>query len=290
MAACRDAIHKGDDVQKSIDIDGRCENTSALVVQLQTLLEGEKKFVLVFDGIDRQREAPPSFLPGIARLGEIVCCGVLTTGAYADCFKIPNLTIILIVTAPRPRFLHLAGVPHIHFLPYDRTDSITIVSRTPLTIFPENQELPGISEIEREEDDVWLWSRFCGAIWDSLGKGAARDIVTFRSTCERLWVPFVQPVRDGIVGTRDFSKSMVRNRGLFQAETALIENDVPIALIEQKGNAKRRKDLDLRKLCEHAEFTFRLQIRMNSHTTQNSFSFQPFLPLTIQHAKTRRFS
>jgi origin recognition complex subunit 5 len=87
---------------------GRCENLSALGVALGRLLEGRwegqgegdgedgdgdhemdgtggngqtdregrdegtKKFVLVFDGIDRQRDAPPTLLPALARMGEIV--------------------------------------------------------------------------------------------------------------------------------------------------------------------------------------------------------------------------
>ena len=80
--------------------------------------------------------------------------------------------------------------------------------------------------LETDEDDIWLWSRFCGAVWDSLGKSAARDIVSFRRTCEKLWTPFVKPIRDNILGTRDFSKLMVRNRGLFQGEAALIETIV----------------------------------------------------------------
>ncbi|KAL8931762.1 MAG: hypothetical protein Q9216_007080 [Gyalolechia sp. 2 TL-2023] len=54
-------------------IDGRCESISAFVVQLQLLLlERQKKFILVFDNIDRQREAAPTLLPALARLGEIV--------------------------------------------------------------------------------------------------------------------------------------------------------------------------------------------------------------------------
>lgn len=54
-------------------IDGRgCESISAFVVQLQLLLEGKGKTILVFDGIDRQQEPWPSLLPAIARLGEIV--------------------------------------------------------------------------------------------------------------------------------------------------------------------------------------------------------------------------
>ncbi|KAL8991076.1 MAG: hypothetical protein Q9169_007952, partial [Polycauliona sp. 2 TL-2023] len=52
-------------------IDGRCESISAFVVQLQRLLEHRQKFVLVFDNIDRQREAAPTLLPALARLGEL---------------------------------------------------------------------------------------------------------------------------------------------------------------------------------------------------------------------------
>ncbi|KAL8947445.1 MAG: hypothetical protein Q9222_006273 [Ikaeria aurantiellina] len=52
-------------------IDGRCESISGFVVQLQRLLEGCKKFILVFDNVDRQREPPPTLLPALARLGEI---------------------------------------------------------------------------------------------------------------------------------------------------------------------------------------------------------------------------
>ena len=55
------------------DIDGKCENISALAVQLQRLLVVSTGFVLVFDAIDKQREAHPTLLPALARLGELVC-------------------------------------------------------------------------------------------------------------------------------------------------------------------------------------------------------------------------
>ncbi len=31
-----------------------------------------RRLVLVFDGIDRQKDAPPTLLPALARLGEVV--------------------------------------------------------------------------------------------------------------------------------------------------------------------------------------------------------------------------
>lgn len=61
---------------------GKCEHVSTLVVLLGEVLasatttasEGRRaeKFVLVLDGIDRQREAPPTLLSALARLGEVV--------------------------------------------------------------------------------------------------------------------------------------------------------------------------------------------------------------------------
>jgi origin recognition complex subunit 5 len=56
----------------------RCENLAQLAVEMGKLVEGwdatnpNRRLILVFDGIDRQREAPPTMLPALARLGEIV--------------------------------------------------------------------------------------------------------------------------------------------------------------------------------------------------------------------------
>jgi len=72
ISAVRTALE--DDVVNSEiqTVDGRCDSISAFVVNLQRLLEGAARFVLVFDGIDRQREAAPTLLPALVRLGEIV--------------------------------------------------------------------------------------------------------------------------------------------------------------------------------------------------------------------------
>jgi origin recognition complex subunit 5 len=61
---------------------GRCENLPQLAVELEKFFErwtsldainrSKRRLVLVFDGIDRQREAPVTLLPALARLGEIV--------------------------------------------------------------------------------------------------------------------------------------------------------------------------------------------------------------------------
>ena len=68
----KEALAAHGQLEEANGLDGRCENISAFTVELQHLLQGKGKFILVFDGIDRQREAAPTLLPAIARLGEIV--------------------------------------------------------------------------------------------------------------------------------------------------------------------------------------------------------------------------
>ena len=189
----------------------RCENLSALTVHLQRLLRQEEGFVLVFDGVDKRLDAPPTLLPALARLGEFV----------------PNLTSVLIMQYASPHALHKPGVPHVYFTPYSRNQSIHILSQRPPQIFTE----PPPDEMEyddeqHEEDKKWLWPRFCAAVWDSLGKSVARDLVAFRDACYKLWRPFVAPIVKGEFGTRDFTRLVVSQRRLFQEETVLLDSIV----------------------------------------------------------------
>lgn len=209
LAACVEAIETATNVSLDGIIPSRCENLSTLTSSVERLLEGTDKFVLVLDGIDEQREAPPTLLPTLARLGHIIPC----------------LSIVMIVTFPHPRLLHLPGAPHIYFSPYTREQVIQIACCQPQAIFSEPlSPSANYSEELAAEDDAWLWSRFCAAVWDSLASGAARDIVAFRSILDKLWRPFVQPIVDGTYGTRDFTKLMVAQRRLFQAESCLLDS------------------------------------------------------------------
>ena len=73
MAGVEDALEELEgNKDKSDATYGRCENMAALVEHLQRLLSRRQKFILLFDGIDKQREAPPTLLAALARLGEIV--------------------------------------------------------------------------------------------------------------------------------------------------------------------------------------------------------------------------
>lgn len=70
---------------------GRCESLAQFVVELGRLLNDQvpratsnvkRRFVLVFDGIDKQREPPPTLLPALARLGELVSGSDFDTAIY----------------------------------------------------------------------------------------------------------------------------------------------------------------------------------------------------------------
>ncbi|PVH80902.1 hypothetical protein DL98DRAFT_654352 [Cadophora sp. DSE1049] len=197
---------------------GRCENLAQLAVELGRLVdswtasgdEGKvRRFVLVFDGIDRQKDAPPTLLQALGRLGEII----------------PNLTTIFIVTSPRPNLLHIPGVPHISFPAYTKPELLQILALTTPT-----------PELPKETKETW--SRYCSAVWDSLSKHSGRDILSFRSVCLRLWPRFIKPILDGSLNPSPFSRLLLANRSLFQADSALIHNLVSNASISTSTQAQ----------------------------------------------------
>ncbi|KAI4100687.1 MAG: hypothetical protein L6R37_005306 [Teloschistes peruensis] len=208
------------EVQKGLgdtvrSVDGRCESISAFVVQLQRLLEGQKKYILVFDNIDRQREAAPTLLPALARLGQVI----------------PDLTIIFIVTHPQPSQFHMTGILHINFPSYTRADLLALVSASPLPLDP-----PTDSTLTFTSSDLsYLYPRFATAVHDSLAQPTRNSLPAFRTLCARIWPSFIAPVLAGHYGPREFSKLMVCNRHLFQSEDALRESIIkPSSLQQQK--------------------------------------------------------
>ncbi|KAI1139835.1 origin recognition complex subunit 5 C-terminus-domain-containing protein [Hypoxylon sp. FL0543] len=182
---------------------GRCETLAALTVEMTKLLKydqprgNEWRFVLVFDGIDRQREAPPTLLPALARLAEII----------------PNLTTIFILTAPSPSLLRVSSTPQLYFPPYTKSEYITILSRAPYT----PPSLPNTTAQETAD----LWTRFAAAVHDALAKPAARTLPGLARACAALWPRFTAPVAAGTHRAREFTKLLVASRAYFQDEAVL---------------------------------------------------------------------
>lgn len=272
LAACLDAVEEADpDTPLDKSPYARCENISALFVHLQQLLEGRDQFVLVFDSIDKQREAPPTLLPALARLGELI----------------PNLSTILIISVPRPRFLHTASTPSVHFPSYTRDEAILIVSRRPPNIFlePPSPSKEYTDDLAAE-DNAWVWTRFLGVVWDSQAKSAARDVASFRALADKLWDPFVAPIRDGTFGTRDFSRLLVHRRAILQGESALVDRVVPKEADE--GRAKARGKSEIPKPY-YISLTSP-QSTTTSPTSRNTSSAPPTSPRTTPRVKTRSTS
>lgn len=223
FAASVETLSKLSKAETDLSDYGPCENLSALQVNLERLLDDQKRFTLVFDGIDQQREAPSTLISALARFGETVRALLQLQNILLTADKIPCLTVVFIISVPSPRLFHTTGIPHIHFPFYTRDESIRILSQTPPTIFLAVSESDvDYTEQDAAEDDAWVWGRFTSAVWDSLARGAARDLLSFRAVCEKLWRPFTIPIVDGTLGTRDFARLMVSRRTLFQSEDALI--------------------------------------------------------------------
>ncbi|KAL5116702.1 hypothetical protein ACEQ8H_005451 [Pleosporales sp. CAS-2024a] len=203
----------------------RTENLSALCVNLAKLLHGREKFVLVLDAIDKLREGGGTLIAALGRFGE----------------SIPNLSLILTTTLPlSPSTLHSASTPTLHFAPYTRTQLFAILNHSPPKIFPtrpSEEQFPDYTPDLAAEDDAWVWSRFIVAVYDSLSKHTGRDLVSFRSTCLKLWRPFVEPILSGQFGTRDFSRLMINRRHLFQVEDAVLDRIIQDAAEPQSALA-----------------------------------------------------
>lgn len=201
------------------DFATRCESLAQLSFELSRMLKQvlqpeTRHFVLVFDAIDRQKEAPPTLLPALARLSEIVslACGVpVPAHVLTASPQIPSLTTVFIMTSPLPGCLRTSHVAHVQFPNYTRTDLVQILSATP------PRALPNATSAETAD----LWSRFCGAVHDALTKSAARTLPAIRSACNSLWPRFTVPIREGNLGPKDFSKLLIAARVHFQDESLL---------------------------------------------------------------------
>ncbi|KAM4066940.1 AAA ATPase domain-containing protein [Hirsutella rhossiliensis] len=182
------------------DVGRRCETLAQLAVALATMLgvparDARWRFVLVLDAIDRQRDAPPTLLPALARMSEIIPC----------------LICVFVVTAPPAGFLQTSASAHLHFPPYTKPEFVRILALTP--------PAPVAGTTQQETSD--LWTRFCAAIHDALVRSASRTLPSFRRSCRALWPRFTAPVVAGTHAAKDFSKLLVAARIHFQDESLL---------------------------------------------------------------------
>ncbi|KAK1506136.1 origin recognition complex subunit Orc5 [Colletotrichum tamarilloi] len=187
----------------------KCETLAQLMVELCKMLKYTQRpdgwrLVFVFDAIDRQRDAPATLLPALARLSEVIPC----------------LTCVFIVTAPPPSSLRISFVPHIQFPNYTKQEFIKIISASP----------PPPTPTTTQDDTSFLWTRFVGAVCDALTTSASRTLPSCRHSCDALWPRFTAPILARTHGPREFSKLLIASRVHFQDESLLNPSIVSIKL------------------------------------------------------------
>ncbi|KAK6363310.1 hypothetical protein TWF730_000748 [Orbilia blumenaviensis] len=166
--------------------------------------------MLVLDAVDKQREMTPTMLSGLARMGEII----------------NNLTVIMIVTVSSTRLLNISEPPSIHFPAYNKEECVKILSLNPKSIFEVDEEDEYSEEMEQE--DRWLWAQCCSAVWDIMGKYAARNLNALKDVVDELWPSLIQPIVDNEYGTRDFPKlfNRLKNEKLRNSEESYVSMQI----------------------------------------------------------------
>lgn len=146
--------------------------------------------------------------------------------------------MIFVITGPRLQTVVADAIPHIQFTPYDKEESIEILCKYAQRMrkLPAPGDAPEEEEEEEEElteeeatEELWVWRKFCGTVWDSMAKGAARNIVQFRDLVNKMWLPFVQPIVKGEYGTRNYSSLYLYHKDMFRSENNLIDSVILLA-------------------------------------------------------------
>ncbi|KAF3120591.1 hypothetical protein TWF569_003100 [Orbilia oligospora] len=199
----------------------RPDSVNALAGQLQKLIPSSGKIVLVLDAIDKQREVTPTMLSGLARIGEVI----------------KNLTVIMIVTVSSTRLLNISEPPSIYFPAYNKEECVKILSLNPKSIFEVDEEDEYSEEMEQE--DRWLWAQCCSAVWDIMGKYAARNLNALKDVVEELWPSLIQPIVDNEYGTRDFPKlfNRLKNEKLRNSEESYVSMQITRAPVDTVTDA-----------------------------------------------------
>ncbi|KAF3941222.1 hypothetical protein ABW19_dt0205768 [Dactylella cylindrospora] len=152
----------------------------------------------------------PVILSGLARMAQMI----------------PNLTIVMVVTSYGTRLLNITEPPSIHFPAYSKEECVKILSLAPKSIFEIDEDDEYSAEME--EEDRWLWAQCCSAIWDTMGKYAARNINSLRDVMDELWPSLIKPITDNEYGIRDFPKlfNRLKNEKLRNNEESFIISSV----------------------------------------------------------------
>lgn len=212
MVAVSNALSAWDGTNDSENLSQRCETLAQLSASLSSIFDQPrvknnlKHFVLVLDGIDKQRDAPPTLMPALARL----------------CETIPCLTCVFIVTTPPAGFLRACPTSYLYLPPYNKSELMEILSKEPPShTHKTTSAAEDAQESTFDPNEANLWTKFCAAVYDSLAQSAGRSLPSFRNSCYTLWPRFIAPIVAGTNTPHQFSKLLIAARPLFQDEAFL---------------------------------------------------------------------
>ncbi|PON21167.1 hypothetical protein TGAM01_v210016 [Trichoderma gamsii] len=212
IVAVTSALNAWDGTEDSDNLPQRCETLAQLAASLSSIFDQPrikdnlKHFVLVLDGMDKQRDAPPTLMPALARL----------------CETISFLTCVFVVTTPPAGFLRACPTSYLYFPPYNKSELIEILSKEPPS---HTQKITSAAEDAQETtldpNEATLWTKFCATVHDSLAQSAGRSLPSFRNSCHTLWPRFIAPIVAGTNTPHQFSKLLIAARPFFQDEAFL---------------------------------------------------------------------
>ncbi|KAJ6262149.1 hypothetical protein Dda_2954 [Drechslerella dactyloides] len=114
----------------------------------------------------------------------------------------------MIVNVHGARLMSTAEPPSIHFPAYNKDECVKVLSLNPMSIFDMEEEDDYSAEMQ--EEDNWLWGQSCSAVWEIMGKHAARNVTSLGDLMRQLWPLLIQPILDKEYGIRDFPKLLNR--------------------------------------------------------------------------------
>ena len=159
--------------------------------------------VLVLDRIDECFEYVGDVLAAFTRLRE-------------SSLKLQNLTVVAIISGEDPKEVITLTNPHVYFRTYNEDEIIRILQEKRTCEF--NWEVDG--------DPKDFYNQYVKAIVDLYCQYTGSDISLLISVIQRLWEPFIEPVKDGRFKVTEFVKVFKENIDLFTNEDAVSNSKV----------------------------------------------------------------
>ncbi|EMR08074.1 hypothetical protein PNEG_03514 [Pneumocystis murina B123] len=123
----------------------------------------------------------------------------------AELSFVPYLTTVLITTSLDTLSWGSYHVPTIYFPPYSKSEFIEIMSLHKDSVALLSNTLNFEDEIT-SADVINLWQKFCKIIWDTFGSVIEGDFDLFFSVSKKLWLIFIEPIKEGKATKKDIIK------------------------------------------------------------------------------------